>query len=190
MHTQNQAHPQTHRTNNTFPTNAAQPAGDQTPYQVNQPPEVWLALPIQPNTPVGWAAYDRQIVDWNSANPGQTVSEFRPYPLVLGTNPVASDECWKCGMVGHMGCNCDSPVQVPILEQHWWSIAATIKHNCRTTTSNNININFIGSDQPWLTKEEYDQQVIANFLADQGKGQGSSHRMGGSTGNPTTCQSG
>ena len=179
-HTINQAHPQTYRTNNTFPTNAAQPAGEQTSYRANRPPEVRLAditrlaLPIQPNTPVGRAAYDRQIVDWNSANPGQTVSEFRPYPLVPGTNPVASGECWKCGMVGHMGRNCDNPVQVPALEQRWRSIAATIKRSCGTTTSDSININFVGSDQQWLTKEEYDQQVIANFLADQGKGQGSS----------------
>jgi hypothetical protein len=74
-------------------------------------------------------------------------------------------------MIGHMSPNCDSPNPVSALKGHWRSIAATIKRNCPPTMTRNINCI---ATNPWTTKEEYDQQVIADFLAEQGKGSGSS----------------
>ncbi|KAF8219272.1 hypothetical protein L208DRAFT_1418474, partial [Tricholoma matsutake] len=130
---------------------------------------VRLALPIHPNTPAGRAAYNAQIAQWDNDYPGQLVSELRPYPLSPGTAPVASGECWKCSMIRHMSPNCDSPNQVPAFKGCWRSIAATIKHSCPPTTTRNVN--YVATNL-WVTKEEYDQQVIMDFLAEQGKGPG------------------
>jgi hypothetical protein len=131
-----------------------------------------LALPIHPNTPAGRALYNAQINQWNLDNQGHYVSEARPYPLSPGTTPVASGECWKCGMLGHTSPNCQSPDPIPAVEGRWRSIAGTIKRSC--TPIRTSNINYISNDNPWTTKEEYDQRVIAEFLASQGKEQGSS----------------
>jgi hypothetical protein len=133
---------------------------------------IQLVLPIHPNIPAGQVSYNAQITLWNVNNLRQNVNEFQPHPLSPGTNPITSGECWRCGMLGHMGNNCDNPVQMPMLEQHWRSIAATIKHNCPTPMTNNVS--YVGDNLQWITKEEYDQRIIENFLANQGKGQGSS----------------
>jgi hypothetical protein len=152
-----------------------QPRG-QHPYQ-RSPEDRWadvvrLALVIQPKTAAGHSLYNNQIAQWNTDNPRQVVSELHPYPLTPGTKPVGSGECWKCGLMGHMGPNCDATNQVPPMEQRWRSIGASIRRNIRTT--NLADVNIVSMDQEWLAKEEYDRQVIADFLASQGKGQGSS----------------
>jgi hypothetical protein len=131
-----------------------------------------LALVIQPDTPAGRTAYNAQIAEWNTNNPRQFVNELRPYPLTPGTSPVASGECWKCGHPGHLGPNCNVGNQVPALEQRWRAIAATIRRDSNATTVENVN--YVTTNEAWLSREEYDQQVIANFLANQGKEQGSS----------------
>jgi hypothetical protein len=59
---------------------------------------IQCALPIHPNTPAGQALYNAQIVQWNTKYAGHQVSEIQPYPLSPGTAPVASGECWKCGI--------------------------------------------------------------------------------------------
>lgn len=125
------------------------------------------ALPIHPNTPAGRALYNAQIIQWNTQYTGQQVSEIRPYPLSPGTTPVASGECWKCGMLGHMGPGCENPIPIPGFESRWRSIAASIKRSCPPTTMGNIN--FVNEVSQWTSREEYDQQVIANYLASQGK---------------------
>jgi hypothetical protein len=130
------------------------------------------ALPIHLNTPAGRALYNAQIIQWNTEHAGQQVSEMRPYPLSPGTAPVASGECWKCGMLGHMGPSCESPTPVPGLEGRWRSIATSIKRSCPPTTMGNIN--YVSEISQWSSREEYDQQVIADYLASQGKEQGSS----------------
>lgn len=86
-----------------------------------------LALPIHPNTPGGWVAYQAQVAQWVVTSQGRPVNEIRPYPLSPGTLPVAYGECWKCGHVGHLSSACLSTLQVPALEQKWRSIAASIK---------------------------------------------------------------
>ena len=156
----------------------ANPTPPQPAYRPNRPPAVCmedvtrLALPIHPDTQAGRASYNSQVMQWNTNNPRQFVSELQPYPLSPGTSPVASGECWKCGHQGHFGPNCDAPSQIPQLEQRWRSIAATIKRNSNTTTTGNVN--YVTTDDAWLSREEYDRRVIANFLAEQGKEQGSS----------------
>jgi hypothetical protein len=146
-------------------------------YRRDRPPAarmedvIRLALTIQPDTPAGRAAYNTQITEWNANNPRQFVNELRPYPLSPGTSPVATGECWKCGKPGHLGPSCSTTNQVPALEQRWRSIAATIKRDSNLATVDNVN--YVGNEA-WHSQEEYDRQVIANFLANQGKEQGSS----------------
>jgi hypothetical protein len=125
------------------------------------------ALPIHPNTPAGRALYNAQIIQWNTEHAGQQASEIRPYPLSPGTAPVASGECWKCGMIGHMGPGCENPTPLPGVESRWRSIATSIKRSCPPTTMGNIN--FVNEVSQWTSREEYDQEVMANYLASQGK---------------------
>src|ERR1700733_8135584 len=115
---------------------------------------IWLALPIHPNTPAGQALYNAQITQWNINNPGLYVSETQPYPLSPRTAPVVSGECWKCGMLGHTSPNCQTPNPIPAFEEHWRSIAGTIKRSC--PSSSMMNVNYISSEGPWVTREEYD----------------------------------
>jgi len=164
--------------NNPFLTQTPPSAPNPPAYGRDRPPAarmedvIRLALTIQPDTPAGRTAYNTQITEWNSNNPRQFVNELRPYPLSPGTSPVASGECWKCGKPGHLGPNCIVTDQVPALEQRWRAIAATIKRENNLAAAESIN--YVSTNETWLSREEYDQQVIANFLANQGKGQGSS----------------
>ena len=138
----------------------ANPTPPQPAYRPNRPPAVHmedvtrLALPIHPDTQAGRASYNSQVMQWNTNNPRQFVSELQLCPLSPGTSPVTSGECWKCGHQGHFEPNCDAPSQIPQLEQCWRSIAATIKHNCPIPATNNIN--YVGDNPSWPTREEYD----------------------------------
>ncbi|PPQ72578.1 hypothetical protein CVT25_006547 [Psilocybe cyanescens] len=131
---------------------------------------VRLALPIHPNTAAGRAAYQAQVVEWNSKNAGRPVNETRPFPLSPGTSPVASGECWRCGHEGHMGGACTSTEPVPTMEQKWRSIAATVKRRVETNT---VSINLVEEAGPWFDWEAYNAQVIAAYRASQGNGEGS-----------------
>jgi hypothetical protein len=165
-------------TNNIFATQTAPTVPNQPAYGRDRPPAarmedvIRLALAIQPDTPAGRTAYATQIAEWNTNNPRQFVNELRPYPLSPGTSPVASGECWKCGRMGHRGPTCSATDQIPALEQRWRAIAATISRENNTATAESVN--YVSTNDTWLSREEYDQQVIANFLMNQGKGQGSS----------------
>ena len=167
-----------HNTNNPFLAQTLPSAPNPPAYGRDRPPVarmedvIRLALTIQPDTPAGRTAYDTQIREWNTNNPRQFVNELRPYPLSPGTSPVASGECWKCGKPGHLGPNCVVTNQVPALEQRWRAIAATIKRETNLAAAESVN--YVSTNETWLSREEYDQQVISNFLANQGKGQGSS----------------
>ena len=78
---------------------------------------VCLALLIHHKTPVGRVAYQAQVAKWSTQNGDDPVNEMWPYPLSPGTSPVASSECWKCRLLGHLGTVCPSPEQVPLIEQ-------------------------------------------------------------------------
>jgi hypothetical protein len=170
--------PQTHFANHRFPHQSSHHNPNPPPPRQYRSPAtrmadvIRLALPIHPNTPAGRASYNTQIAQWNANNPRQILTELQPHPLSPGTSPVASGECWKCGTLGHMGPNCDNPNQVPQLEYRWRSIAATIKRSSNAPTTESVN--FVSTSEAWSAGEEYDQQVIANFFANQGKEQGSS----------------
>jgi hypothetical protein len=131
---------------------------------------IQLALPIHPNTSAGQALYNAQIMQWNAQYTGQQVNKTQPYPHSPGTAPAASGECWKCGMLRHMSPSCKISAQIPGLEARWRSITMSIKHSCPPTAMGSIN--YVNKITPWGSKEEYDQQLITDYLASQGKGQG------------------
>jgi hypothetical protein len=164
--------------NNQPPARTTYQAPNQPAYRQNRTPTEHMdnvirrALPTHLNTPASRVLYNAQIVQWNTEYAGQQVSETRPYPLSPRTAPVASGECWKCGMLRHMGPSCESPTPIPGFENRWRSIAASIKCSCPLTATRNVN--FINEVSQWTSREEYDQQVITNYLAGQGKEQGSS----------------
>jgi hypothetical protein len=129
-----------------------------------------MACPL--NTSAGQASYNTQIMQWNTQHTRQQVNKTQPYPLSPGTAPAASGECWKCGMLRHMSPSCESSTPIPGLEAQWRSIATSIKHSCPPTAMGSIN--YVDKITPWGSKEEYDQQVIADYLGSQGKEQRSS----------------
>ncbi|KAG6905708.1 hypothetical protein DXG01_001189 [Tephrocybe rancida] len=135
-----------------------------------------LALPIHPNTPEGRNLYTAQLTEWTKKHGNARPNETRPYPLRPGSLPVASNDCWGCGLSGHMTNNCPNQnSKAPENETRWRSIAATIKRN----VGHNVKIpsvNFIRDDgiATYTTKEEYNAQVIADWISSQGKVDGSS----------------
>ncbi|KAF9456578.1 hypothetical protein BDZ94DRAFT_1315003 [Collybia nuda] len=129
-----------------------------------------LALPKHPDNPTGRLTYTAQVTAWAIANPTGKVNEFQPYPLTPGTSPAATRECWRCGYPGHMSNACTGTM-LPALESQWRSIAATIKQNFDMNSPTNVNyVAFKGT----MSKEEYDQNIINEFLLRQGKVEGSS----------------
>ncbi|KAF5386720.1 hypothetical protein D9615_002120 [Tricholomella constricta] len=160
---------------NTAPT--ANPCSPQTPqFPTRNYADRWadvtrLALPIHPNNPAGIALYEAQINKWHADNGTRGPNETRPYPLSPGSSPVASNECWKCGRVGHVGPSCTQN-NAPNLEIRWRMIAASIKRGALAASA---QVNLVGDERQWMSKEEYDASVIATYLAEQqGKGDGPS----------------
>ncbi|KAG6863396.1 hypothetical protein C0991_006201, partial [Blastosporella zonata] len=162
------------------PNNTTTTATSPTPYIVKPWAERWAdvernTLPTHPNTPEGRALYTAQLADWAKKHGMLRPNETRPYPLRPGSLPVASSDCWACGLGGHVTNNCPNLGQkAPENESRWRSVAATIKRNVGRTVEIPV-VNFIeDSGLTTYTKEEYDAQVIADFLANQGKAEGSS----------------
>ncbi|KAG6912355.1 hypothetical protein DXG01_015216, partial [Tephrocybe rancida] len=108
------------------------------------PAERWadaerLALPIHPDTPAGRALYDTQVVDWNKRNGTKGPNETRPYPLRPGSQPVATGDCWACGLSGHKNGTCSNS-KAPEHETRWRYIASTIKGRMLRNASTAINL--------------------------------------------------
>lgn len=135
-----------------------------------------LALPIQPDTPAGRAAYEAQLVVYSTTHGTKNPNELRPYPLSPGTCPAATGECWKCGGPAHHPRDCTRG-KVPEREITWRRVAGTIANRARTAI-NTPNVNAIHVDSEggcWIRQEEYEALFASmNLQSSQGKGEGSS----------------
>ncbi|KAG6843197.1 hypothetical protein H0H87_007019, partial [Tephrocybe sp. NHM501043] len=134
-----------------------------------------LALPIHPNTPEGCNLYTAQLTDWikkhGSAKPNKTC----PYPLCPRSLPVTSNNCWSCGLSGHMTNSCPNQhSKAPENETQWRSIAATIKCNIGRNTEI-PTVNFIADNGAitYTMQDKYKAQIIVKWIS-QGKVDGSS----------------
>ena len=133
------------------------------------------ALPIHPRNAEGMAAYNSQILLWQSTygQNGKGPNETRPYPLTPGTVPVASGECWRCGHRTHHPNPCPAP-PVPTLETKWRSIAQTIRKRAETAAAPAVNVNLVAEESNEVQAYDPDELAYLQSLANQGKGEGSS----------------
>ncbi|KAF8064449.1 hypothetical protein FPV67DRAFT_1419770 [Lyophyllum atratum] len=156
------------------PAYANRPATDRWADVIN------LALPIHPNTAAGKVLYEAQVSEFAAKHGNKGPNEDRPYPLSPGSSPVASGECWKCGCTGHMGGNCASTRMIPLLERRWRQIAASIKKNATNPGGNSTAVNLV-TEGTWMSREEYNDHIVHEFLREQMEAQGQGNGEGSST---------
>ncbi|KAJ6600454.1 hypothetical protein DFH09DRAFT_1302927 [Mycena vulgaris] len=139
---------------------------------------------IHLRTPAGQAAYAQQIIAYTQAHSTGKPFEDRPYPLTPGTVAVGSGECHQCGQIGHFFDKCTVTAERRVLEMELrWrqivqSIISRIGRAQREATAVNVVADAIeevdGDVFSTYPSAEYDQLVIEEFLAQQGKGRGPS----------------
>ncbi|KAJ7357915.1 hypothetical protein DFH08DRAFT_687027 [Mycena albidolilacea] len=143
-----------------------------------------VPVTIQPRTPAGQVLYVQQMAAYTQAHGAGKPSEDRPYPLTPGTAAVGSGECHQCGQLGHFFDKCTAAAErrVPEMEMRWrqivQSIISRIARTAREVTTVNVVADeveeFDGDVFGAYPSAEYDQLVIEEFLAQQGKGRGPS----------------
>ena len=118
-----------------------------------------------------WAAYKVEITARNHNGYGSAAHESRPYPLTPGTSPVASGECFSCGKTGHPSATCTSNRRIPEAERAWRQKANSIRAGANAAArTNSPNVNLVAEDDVFVSREQYDAEVIARYLASQNQG--------------------
>ena len=126
-----------------------------------------------PDTTAGWAAYEAEITNWNCNNYGRATYETRPYPLTPGTSPVACGECFSCGKVGHSSAACTADRRIPEVERIWRQKANSIRAGANAASRNaSSSVNLVAEDDVFMSREDYEADVIARYLARQNQGNG------------------
>ncbi|KAG2742835.1 hypothetical protein P692DRAFT_20685198, partial [Suillus brevipes Sb2] len=82
----------------------------------------YATITHHPDTEAGKQAYDQQVRDWHTQHGAEAIpNSQRPYPLKPGTSPIASRECFNCGiatMPPHQAYDCPN-APVPQQEKQW-----------------------------------------------------------------------
>ena len=129
--------------------------------------------PPQPDTTTGRAAYEAEVATWNRNNYRRAAHETRPYPLTPGTSPVARGECFSCGKIGHPSAACTASARIPEAERAWRQKANSIRAGANAASrASNPNVNLVAEDDVFVSREDYDAAVIAQYLASQNQGNG------------------
>ncbi|KAG1841575.1 hypothetical protein F4604DRAFT_1939384 [Suillus subluteus] len=130
------------------------------------------AIPQQPDSPSGKAAYVNQLAQWNAKWGENTrVTHETGYPLKPGTAAISSGECFGCGTHGHNGRNCPLPgdhaERLSRKEAAWRAITSKVlgAFNRNLTTPISLVVNHtLQYNAAWI--EELTEQ-------DEGKAEGS-----------------
>ncbi|KAF5376231.1 hypothetical protein D9615_008561 [Tricholomella constricta] len=89
-----------------------------------------IAQTVQhPDTEAGRTAHQAQQRAWIEKYGAETrVTELTPYPLRPGTLPANSNECFGCGLAGHIAPRCPLPAErkLNIREADWRAICRSI----------------------------------------------------------------
>ena len=132
-----------------------------------------------PSTEAGRAAYRLQITEWHRANPHIKPDERHPYPLMLGSVPVGSRECWGCGLPGHMsGVPVCAGLTLPEPERDWRRIAGFITREYNKERLTTMPVNYIGNyysqHNPYPNLNQYQQSYRGGgaYLEEIDEGQG------------------
>ncbi|KAJ7112401.1 hypothetical protein C8R43DRAFT_856651, partial [Mycena crocata] len=139
---------------------------------------------IHPRTPAGQAQYEQQMATYTQSHGTSRPSEDSPLPLTPGTVAVGSGECHQCGQLGHFFDKCTTAKErhVPDAEMKWRQIMQSIISRIARALRDTAAVNIVADaaedtdDDVFGTypSAEYDQLVIEEFLASQGKGRGPS----------------
>ncbi|KAJ7123806.1 hypothetical protein C8R43DRAFT_899512, partial [Mycena crocata] len=137
---------------------------------------------IHPRTPAGQAQYEQQMAAYTQSHGNSRPSEDRPLPLTPGTVAVGSGECHQCGQLGHFFDKCTTAKEryVPEAEMKWRQIVQSIISRIARALREATAVNIVADDVEDTDSDvfgtypsaEYDQLVIEEFLASQGKGRG------------------
>ena len=113
-----------------------------------------------PDTHSRQTAYEEQVCQWETQwGRGARCTEQSPYPLTPGTAQICSGECFRCGAHGHIGPECQVPVDDQLLknESIWRGLSMRMLGTFNRATAPQINI------------------ILDNaYTGEQGKGSGSS----------------
>ncbi|KAF5366922.1 hypothetical protein D9615_010679 [Tricholomella constricta] len=93
-----------------------------------------------PNTEAGRTAHQAQQRAWIEQHGAETkVTELTPYPLRPGTLPPNSNECFGCGMAGHIAPRCPLPMErkLNIREADWRAICRSVLRVAFATPNEN-----------------------------------------------------
>ncbi|KAF5381271.1 hypothetical protein D9615_008370 [Tricholomella constricta] len=125
-----------------------------------------------PNTDAGRTAHQAQQRAWIERHGAETkVTELTPYPLRPGTLPVNSNECFGCGLTGHIAPRCTLLVErrLNIREADWRAICRSVLRTPFATPVRYVVIDDYGgvaTVEPTAYIEEIDES--------QGNGEGPS----------------
>ncbi|KAG1865843.1 hypothetical protein DFJ58DRAFT_724236 [Suillus subalutaceus] len=130
------------------------------------------AIPQQPDSPSGKAAYANQLAQWNAKwGESKRVTHEMGYPLKPGTAAISSGECFGCRTHGHNGRNCPLPgdhaERLSCKEAAWRAITSKVlgAFNRNLTTPISLVVNHTPQyNAAWI--EELKEQ-------DEGKAEGS-----------------
>jgi hypothetical protein len=118
---------------------------------------------------VGWyAKYGENRADWSTGH----------VPLTPGSSPLGSNECFTCGIAGHMRPDCPTANNpIPTVEASWRARIMGIirpKRNCFTESPGSLPVFKIDAEEVEVDPEVYDTSILEFRDSDsQGNRQGS-----------------
>ena len=122
--------------------------------------------PLQPITEEGLKVYREQMNAWHQRNGNVQPTKTTGFPLRPGGAQPGSGECYKCGITGHRGLDCNLGNMIPKFEGNFRAICGSILNPHRPP----IQVNLVTAETdefPWANG-------VFNSSQQQGNGEGPS----------------